>query len=161
MSHKNSVGRFTPPKITPPQSPREEVVDVSSSSDEVPVSDGVAGTTPAAPTVQPTPESLEGARNKLLTAPTLALPVTEDGGTCPSGTHQERRCPKGLVSYAVWMGVGAAVMAPVVVVAAYLEPGSFDSPPIEKHPGWVIPLSAVVGGAAGGAMRYLHQRLFG
>lgn len=161
MDRKNSLGRLaSPPKTTPPQSPRG-TSDVSSSSDEPSAEDGIDGTSPEASTAQATPEGVAHAQGKLLMVPALSLPVTEEEVRAPANLDEEHRCPKGLASYAVWVGAGAAVMAPLVIVAAYLEPGSFDSPPIETHPGWVIPLSALVGGAAGGAMRYLHQRLFG
>lgn len=160
MSQKNSLGRLTPPaRTTPPQSPRG-TVDVSSSSDEPPAEEGIGGTSPDASTQSATRERVEAAQNKLLIVTTLPLPVTEERITVLEDATSERRYPKWLPSVVAWGCGGAALLAPVVYAAAYLDQ-DVDSLPIERHPALVISLTGGAGGLLTGAMRYFHQRLFG
>lgn len=157
MSRKHSLGRLTPPaSTTPPQNPSP----VSSSSDEPIATDGIAGTAPEASTEPLTPEHGKAAQNKLLTVPSLPLPVAEERITVHTQPSGERWYPKWLPSVVAWGCGGAAVLAPVVYAAAYLEQ-DVDSLPIERHPAVVISLTGVAGGCVTGAMRYLHLRLFG
>lgn len=161
MGQKNSLGhRFTPPaRTTPPQS-RSRTVDVSSSSDEPPAEDGIGGTSPDASSQPATRERVEAAQNKLLIVPTFPLSMTEERITVREDATGERRYPKWLPSVVAWGCCGAALLAPVVYAAAYLDQ-DVDSLPIERHPAMVIPLTGVAGGLLTGAMRYLHLRLFG